>query len=324
MEQLDRFYTLHKVLSNRRTPISRRQLELELGISRATVKRLISKMRIWFDAPVSYSHKRNGYYYDIREDDAPFELPGLWFNSDELFALLSTQYLLKEIQPGLLADAIAPFQRKLKQLLHARPEAGEEIDKRVRILQTSARATDPADFRKIGTALVQRQRINIVYQSRGKDQLSERLVSPQRLVYYRDNWYLDAWCHEREALRTFSLDRLKPVWTDAKTRAKDVSDDELDHHYARSYGIFAGPVSETAKLHFSPRAARWVADEHWHPQQQGKIMSDGAYELQIPYGDPTELVRDILKYGAEVEVLSPPSLRAQVKQALQAALAQYK
>jgi proteasome accessory factor C len=66
-----------------------------------------------------------------------------------------------------------------------------------------------------------------------------------------------------------------------------------------------------------------VADEHWHPQQQSLVLEDGSYELRIPYSDPRELIMDILKHGAEVEVIEPASLRQQLQQQLQQALRQY-
>jgi predicted DNA-binding transcriptional regulator YafY len=79
-----------------------------------------------------------------------------------------------------------------------------------------------------------------------------------------------------------------------------------------------------AVLRFTPERARWVADEHWHPQQQSQSLEDGSYELRIPYSDPRELVMDILKHGEEVKVISPESLRDAVAERLKNALRHYK
>lgn len=89
------------------------------------------------------------------------------------------------------------------------------------------------------------------------------------------------------------------------------------------YGLFAGPAAAEAVLHFSPYAARWVAEEQWHPNQQGRWLEDGGYELRLPYSDPTELVMDVLRYGPDVEVVAPAELREQVRERLARALAQY-
>src|SRR5690606_25885846 len=77
------------------------------------------------------------------------------------------------------------------------------------------------------------------YRARSTDAPTRRLVSPQRLTHYRDNWYLDAWDHEREALRSFALDRIRQP-RPGEARARDLPEAELDQHLASSYGIFSG------------------------------------------------------------------------------------
>jgi predicted DNA-binding transcriptional regulator YafY len=76
-------------------------------------------------------------------------------------------------------------------------------------------------------------------------------------------------------------------------------------------------------LRFSAERARWIADERWHPEQSGQFLTDGRYELRFPYRDSRELVMDILRFGAEVDVVSPEALRADVRRALEAALARH-
>jgi predicted DNA-binding transcriptional regulator YafY len=78
-----------------------------------------------------------------------------------------------------------------------------------------------------------------------------------------------------------------------------------------------------AKLRFSPDRARWVAAETWHPQQIGSFDPSGRWVLELPYNDPRELLMDVLKHGASVEVLSPESLRRQVISELDAARLSY-
>lgn len=97
----------------------------------------------------------------------------------------------------------------------------------------------------------------------------------------------------------------------------------MNHHYENAYGIFGGKATQQAKLRFTNTAARWVANEHWHSQQNGQFELDGSYLLEIPFNDPRELIRDILKYGPDVEVIEPTSLRTAVVNRLQTALRQY-
>jgi len=335
MDRLQRIYKLHQAVSSRRHPVSCQTLQDELECSRATVNRIIQEMRLYFNAPIEYDRQRNGYHYAL-SDGQTFELPGLWFSETELYALLTTQQLLAHVQPGLLDTQLKPVKERIEQILAAgnpgkshlgdvkllSGHPSEEISKRVRILRMTGRNVALECFQTVAGALLQRNRLRISYHGRGNDETSSREISPQRLIHYRDNWYLDAYCHTRKALRSFAVERI----TAAKAlpqRCRDVPEKQLDAHYASSYGIFAGKPKHTAVLCFTPERARWVADEHWHPQQQSRMLEDGSYELRIPYSDPRDLVMDILKNGAEVEVIEPKELRREVLQHLRHAVAKY-
>jgi len=147
-------------------------------------------------------------------------------------------------------------------------------------------------------------------------------VSPQRITHYRDNWYLDAWDHERKALRSFAVDRIGGARL-LEDAAQDLSNDDLNQHLASSYGIFSGEPKGWATILFSPKAARWVADEQWHSKQQGRLLPDGRYELKVPYSVSRELLMDILHYGADAEIIEPSVLREQAKSLLELALSNY-
>ena len=321
MDSMQRIYRLHQVVSSRQNPVSCQALQDELECSRATVKRIIQEMRLYFNAPLEYDRSRNGYFY-AADEGRTFELPGLWFSSTEIYALLTAQQLLAQVQPGLLDAQLKPVRGRIDKILAASHLGSDEVVRRVHILRMSGRNVALECFKVVAGALLQRNSLHISYHGRGNDQTSSREISPQRLIHYRDNWYLDAWCHTRNALRSFAVERI----TFAKLlpqRCRDIPDIQLDAHYASSYGIFAGEPEHIAVLRFTSEMARWVADEHWHPQQQGHMLADGNYELRIPYANPRELVMDIMKYGPDVEVLGPDELRQEVKSRLLAAMANY-
>ncbi|KFN49821.1 helix-turn-helix transcriptional regulator, partial [Arenimonas composti] len=174
----------------------------------------------------------------------------------------------------------------------------------------------------VAGAVLERRQLTFDYLARSTNEHTHRTVSPQRLTHYRDNWYLDAWDHDREALRSFSVDRIAQARALDAT-ARDIPDDELKQHLSSSYGIFSGTPKGTAVIRFSAKAARWVADEYWHSKQEGAFLPDGRYELRIPYSNARELLMDVLRYGADAEVVGPPPLRAQARTLLQLALAAY-
>ena len=312
MDRFDRIYRLHRIFRSARHPVSRKTLEERLECSRATVNRAIEDLRDLLWAPLRYDRERNGYYYDEKDGEHPYELPGLWFNASELHALLATQKLLAGVEPGLLDGFIAPLRKRIEHILANERLGRGDVERRVRILSMASRSTPPDAFTTVAGALMQRRRLAIVYHGRERDAATDRTVSPQRLVHYRDNWYLDAWCHTRRGLRSFSLDRIRKAGDTGET-ATEIDDERLDRHFAGAYGIFSGVPGNTAVLSFSPERARWVAEERWHRDQQARFREDGSFELRIPYDDPRELVMDILKYGPDVEVLRPASLRREIR-----------
>ncbi|MGB5440646.1 MAG: WYL domain-containing protein, partial [Gammaproteobacteria bacterium] len=241
----------------------------------------------------------------------------------EIFALLTMYQLLSNLGNGLITPHIRPLLARLNALLGSQDDSAEEIRKRIRILHMAARTERPEHFETAATATIRRRRLQIAYHARSSDEATEREVSPQRLVHYRDNWYLDGWCHLRHGLRSFSVDAIKTAEL-LDRRAKHITEKDLNEVLESSYGIFSGKADKRARLRFTPKQARWVASEQWHPQQASSFAKDGSYLLEFPYSNDGELIMDILKYGADVEVLGPAALRRKVKARLEAAAKHYR
>ncbi|MFP3983712.1 MAG: helix-turn-helix transcriptional regulator [Desulfurivibrionaceae bacterium] len=318
MSKFDRIYELHDLLKARRTPVSLTDLTDRLECSEATVKRTIRKLREEFDAPIS--SRAEGYLLDKGSDYS--ELPGLWFNSSELYALLAMHRLLEQTDPGLFRDKLSSLRNRIEKILTSQGLDSAQFLQRFRILGPGFRNYAVDHFRLVADGVLRRCRLNISYHSRRENLQSEREVSPQRLIHYRNNWYLDGWCHRRRALRIFALDRIHRVKRSDR-EIKEIPAAELDRYFGSGYGIFAGLATEKAVLHFTRVQARWAAEESWHPDQEGRFLPDGSFELSLPYSDPTELIQDILRYSPGVEVKNPPELRREVADRLREALSQY-
>ncbi|MDE2615221.1 MAG: WYL domain-containing protein, partial [Burkholderiales bacterium] len=194
--------------------VSTAALASELEVSESTIKRDLALMRNRLNAPLVYDREQSGWRLDAKAalPGAQYQLPGMWFSAEEILALLTMQQLLENLDAGdLLAGHLKVLRRRLEKALDVGVRASEEAARRIRVATLAARPMNLPHFQAIGTALLRRERAVLRYRSRGRDETSEREVSPQRLIHYRDNWYLDAWCHLRGALRSFSVDAVTHV-----------------------------------------------------------------------------------------------------------------
>lgn len=320
MSNNERIYRIDQLLNDKKV-VSFQELLDRLEVSPATLKRDLAYMRDRLNAPIVYDKEHNGYRFEANTEN--YSLPGLWFSADEIYALLTMQHLLSNLDTdGLLSKHIKPLQSRLLAMLDDAGNSLEEIQKRVKIERMGSRAFDLEHFQEIGSALIKRKRLVINYQSRSKDENTIREISPQRLIYYRDNWYLDAWCHVKNALRSFSVDAIKKIEL-LELKADDVDEKELDDELGSGYGIFAGKDVKWAKLRFSPDVSKWVAKEKWHSQQKSRLLENYFYELHVPYSDKRELIMDLMKYGKGVEVLEPLELRDMILSELKKCLEIY-
>ncbi len=322
MNQTERLHRIDALLRNRGV-VTKQSLLDELEVSLATLKRDLAMLRDRFNAPIVFDAERGGYCLAASGVGPQYELPGLWFNDREVLALLTMHRMLEDLDSGgLLGPHVQPLIDRLNRLLEKPHGSADEIRQRVRIIPAHNRPAAPAWFEVIGNALVKRLRLEIDYFTRTRGERSRREISPQRLVHYRNAWYVDAWCHQVNAMRVFALDAIEFARA-IDRKALEITQAEVDRAIGTAYGIFRGRERRWAVLRFSKDAARWVRAEVWHSRQQAKDLDDGSYELRLPYSESPELEMDILRHGEEVEVIGPAALRSRIADRLRKASSRY-
>lgn len=322
MTKTARVYKIEMLIRNRGT-VSFKTLLDELEVSPATLKRDLDYLRDQLGAPIEYDRFSNGYRLGADTRGQKHELPGMWFSERELYSLLMAHQLLTELDSdGVISRHLQPLLDRIHQMLGTGENEAKELLKRVKITGSTKRPVSSQFFELIGEALLRRRRIRMKYLTRGRGQVSERDVSPQRLVHYRNTWYLDGWCHTKERLLRFALDAIESAEA-LETKSKDVSLKQVEADMDGGYGIYGGAKRQWAKLVFQAQAAQWVSREEWHPEQRGRWLDGGSYELEVPYANETEIVMDILRQGEQVKVCAPASLAKTVTERLAAASALY-
>ncbi len=321
----ERLYRI-EALIRARGSVSFASLLEELEVSRATLKRDLEYLRSRMGAPIEYDRDSNGYRFAAApQAGGRRELPGLWFSEAELYSLLTAQQLLASLDgDGLLSRHLQPLLDRIRQLL-GRGEGQDEAERlssRIKVVTAWRRPVASRFFERVASALLQGRRLRLRYLTRARGTVSLRDVSPQRLVHYRNTWYLDAWCHRSDGLRRFALDAVEAAET-LDEPAQELPLATVQAEMDAGYGIYAGGRRQWATLQFDATAARWASREEWHPDQQGRWLDDGGYELKLPYVDATELVMDVLRQGEQVRVVAPAALAQAVKKRLALALERY-
>ncbi len=322
MSDLERLHRIKYMIQARKCVPIQDFLD-ELEISKATFKRDLEYLRDRMNASIVFDRAEGGYRFDKPNAGEKIELPGLWFSEKEATALVLMQHLLDNLdQGGLISSHIDPLVEIIDGILGQSEVSAKELRKRIKVFGMSARKNSLENFEEVGNALLKRQRLQIEYYSKGANETTNREVSPQRLIFYRDNWYLDAYCHMRKGLRSFALDGVRQAALLNK-KTEEISEKELHENFAESYGIFSGKATQRAKLRFTPERARWVSGETWHGQQVSSFDKEGNYILEFDYNQDPELVMEILKHGSGVEVLGPAGLKKRVIEELTKSLKKY-
>ena len=234
MSEAVRLYQYKSLLSPKRA-ISAAELMAKLEISPATLKRDLAKLRDQLHVPIRFDRDLGGYVLD--KDSTDIELPGLRFSQDEILALVTIQQMLSQLEPGLLGAKLRPLQDRLAGLMEKHGLTSKDIARRVRIVHAGKRRVKARQFEAMAAATMARKRMAIWHFYRQSSATLEREVSPQRLVHYRDNWYLDAWCHLRDDLRNFSKDAIADLRV-LDASAKEVTARNIDEALGAGYGIF--------------------------------------------------------------------------------------
>ncbi len=271
-------------------------------ISRRQAAREIEFMRLFLGAPIEYSGEHGGYFYS----DDGFQFPGLWVSEEEIVSLVVARRLAAALPDRGLKRKFDLFLSKI----------GTDMDldllrleEKFSLKNVRYGRVEPAVFQAVLRALARDRQLAITYASAYAGTEARRMVDPLHLLVYMGNWHLIAWCHERRAVRDFLLSRMRAAAMLPTPVASPVKPEEIKAQIEERYGIFFTGPAKRVVLRFSGAGARAVREQVWFPGQESEAQADGSLLLKFPVADFREVVRDILPFGADVEVIEPPALR---------------
>ena len=280
----------------------------QFEISERTASRTIDFMRTMLDAPLEYDSTRKGFTYS----DTAFSLPAFQVSQEELLAILVAKTLLSGSAGGAISRAISRFGHKLFASTSAVGLTEPFVDQAFSSVWHGYSPGQDQTFQVLVAALLARHSVSFRYHSPQGEAQTCRTVYPHHLQHYMGSWILLAWCTLRHQWRRFYLARMEEpaVTGESFTPQPQESWRHLLHD---AFGIFQGEETFAVTLRFSPERARWIREQHWHPQQEMTLADDGSLLLRLPMADLREIKLKVLQFGAGVEVLEPETLRTEIR-----------
>jgi predicted DNA-binding transcriptional regulator YafY len=283
------------------------KLAEEEGVSERTIKRDIQMLKYSLNAPISYSRNRRGYYFTKN-----WEFPFPELSAGEILTLFIANNLLKELKNTPLHEISFTLSKKLEKLF---PEhisiANRDIEKILSIsFQPIKIKKDIINlFDKLFDCIKNKKTVWIKYYTISKDEVSERKVDPYHLFNFEGVWYLVAYCHKRNEVRDFALDRIIDLKI-LNERFNIIEGFDIRNYLRKSFRIYKGGEEEIT-LHFDKYQARWIRERIWHESQVLEEKEDKSLILKIK-GNREEIKRWIIGYGSHVKVIAPESFKREI------------
>lgn len=280
-------------------------------ISVKTAQRDIEFIQDRLYAPLAYDQSRRGYAYE----DASYDLPGSWINADDLISLLVSFRLASTIPDNSMKNGLKAFLNQILSLYtHEVPLSLEELGEKVSVKNIGYSVVNEKIFHLVLDALLHARPLRIEYYSPHNDESTSRDIIPLHLLSYMGTWHVIGHCTLRNELRDFALSRIQTIEPSPIKIPTPTGADSIKEYLRWNFGIMSSTESIEVCIRFSPDIAPWIQEQVWHANQTVSRQTDGSICLTFPVADFREIKREILKYGSQVEVVSPRGLRDEVRE----------
>ena len=265
-----------------------------------------------------YSEKIDGKSMWSFIETARHSIP-IPFNLTELMALYFSRGMMGVLKDTVLYDSLESLFDKIKATLPpAYIEYLGQIEKSLEV-----RAKPYKQYGKlrdmigrISEAAIKKRVVEIVYYTMSRKKETRRKVAPYKIWFFDGTFYLIGNCGMRNDVRIFALDRIKNIQvTDATF---EISEDfNLDDFMKSSFGVFQGAPTRV-RIWFAADIADYIREKTWHDTQKFEMQKDGSIIFEAEVAGTKEIEFWVLKWGAKAKVLTPESLRDDIRKEIEA------
>lgn len=281
-----------------------------LEVSERTIRSDLAFLRDRYHAPLE-CNKTQGYYYT----DPEWRLPSITLSQGELFALTLGARMLEAYAGSAYATDLRSAISRLAERLPEQSwvDLQQVADERILFRSGATIDLDPDIWHGLETACRNHKTVQMTYYTASRDSVSERKLDPYVLHIYRGtNPYTIGYCHQRQDIRWFRVDRIKALSILEDSFVPDPTFDAKDH-LEMIFQHEAGGVPQPVAIWFDAKTAPYVRERRWHPSQEIQEHSDGSMTLHMVVRGMNDLKRWVLGYGKGAMVMTPPELVELVK-----------
>ena len=241
--------------------------------------------------------------------------PTLQITEGELFALVVAERALQQYRGTSFEKPLLSALQKMEQSLPDTISLSlTDVEQTISFRTSSEPILDLEIFDTLAKATTARRQLELTYRKPGQQQPEQRIVDPYHLANINGEWFLFAFDHLRNDLRTFVPARIKAIRPTGKTfeRRRKFS---LDERLRGSFGVQSGQGEFDVVIRFHERVADYIREKKWHESQQLRELKGGGVELRLKLSSLAEVGRWVLSWGGDAVVVRPAELAQAVRQA---------
>jgi len=286
-----------------------------LEVSERTIRSDIAFLRDRFHAPLEFN-RQQGYHYT----DPEWRLPSISLTKGELFALTLGARMLSAYAGSAYASELSSAVTRLSERLPEQTwvDLQQVAYERVVFRAGAEINLDPEVWSKLIDACQMSRQVKMCYYTASRNQASERILDPYLLHVYRGtNPYLIGFCHKRQEVRWFRVDRIQELEVLEQKFVRDPTFDAKDH-LEMIFQHEVGSVPLPVEIWFDSFTAPYIRERRWHPTQEIQEHADGSLTLHLVVAGLNDLKRWLLGYGKGAVVHGPLELVQLVREEIEA------
>ncbi|MFY0672712.1 MAG: WYL domain-containing protein [Bacteroidia bacterium] len=297
----------------------------DVVVSKRTIQKDLHDMRLeenlGYFAPIEYHQGKKGYYYD----DEDFSISKLPLKKEERQVIELVANMLARYKDIPMFSNFKQITQKIFDALdvHSGIENDELLPESIQF-DTQHESKGNEWLAPASEAIRKYRKLDINYKPFGDAIGYNRLVHPYILKEFKGRWYLICFSEQANEMRTYALDRISSLKVLEENFPLDQSFDRKKY-FEHSFGIYNFNYEEPqiVELEFNLNQGNYILSRPIHDTQKLIKQSESSVLVSLNLYISEDFIMELLSYGNKVKVLSPKSLKSEIKDRLTKAAQRY-